>query len=58
MALDGEAVNREALENETKIKKQFEKLKYSVERLSSARSVGCFAGHAVGALLFWWVFDD
>jgi hypothetical protein len=33
MAIDGEAVNHEALENEAKVKKQFEKLKYSVERL-------------------------
>jgi len=31
--MDGEAANDEALENEAKIKKQFEKLKYSVERL-------------------------
>jgi hypothetical protein len=33
MAMDGEAVNDEALENEAKVKKQFEKLNYSVERL-------------------------
>jgi hypothetical protein len=33
MAMDGEAVNRESLENEAKVRKQFEKLRYSVTRL-------------------------
>ena len=33
MAMDGEAANREALDNEAKIRKQFEKLRYSVTRL-------------------------
>src|SRR5262245_31139209 len=31
--MSGEAANRDAVKNEAKIKKQFEKLKYSVERL-------------------------
>jgi hypothetical protein len=31
--MDGEAVNRESLENEAKVRKQFEKLRYSVTRL-------------------------
>lgn len=30
--MNGEAVNHEALENEAKVKKQFEKLKYSVKQ--------------------------
>ena len=31
--MDGEAVNRESLENEAKVRKQFEKLRYSVTPL-------------------------
>jgi hypothetical protein len=33
MAMDGEAANREAVENEAKVRKRFEKLRYSVTRL-------------------------
>jgi hypothetical protein len=33
MAMDGEAANREARDNEAKIRKQFEKFRYSVTRL-------------------------
>ena len=33
--MDGEAANRESLENEAKVRKQFKKLKYSVKQLDS-----------------------